>query len=146
METISRRWTLEEYLDYDDGTVTRYELVAGELGAMPSDSDLNNLIAVTLLLAIAQFVSPKLLRRGTEMVISGLRATTRIPDLLVLTEELASKLQGATRSMILLDMPPPAVAIEKISIATIVTSDRNMPRAASRNTGLSIPGKGKSSC
>jgi Uma2 family endonuclease len=115
MRTIAQRLTLEEYLAYDDGTDTRYELVAGELVAMPSESDLNNLIAIALLLAIAQFVPPKRLRRGTEIVISGVRTTSRIPDLLVLTEELASILKGATRSIILLDMPPPALAIEVVS-------------------------------
>lgn len=30
--------TLEEYLHYDDGTDTRYELVNGELIALPTES------------------------------------------------------------------------------------------------------------
>jgi len=115
MTTTTRHFTLAEYLDYDDGTDTRYELVAGELVVMPSESDINNLIAVTLMFALGQFVSPKLFRRGTEIVISGARATSRLPDLLVLTEELAALLKGANRSMILLDMPPPALVVEIVS-------------------------------
>lgn len=115
MTTTTRRFTLEDYLHYDDGTDTRYELVAGELVAMPSESDLNNLIAIALIFAFGQWVSPRLIRRGTEIVISGARATSRIPDLMVLTEELASLLQGLPRSMIMLDMPPPALVVEIVS-------------------------------
>lgn len=59
MTTTTRRMTLEEYLDYEDGTDTRYELVNGELAEVPSESDLNNEIAMILLFAIGQFVNPK---------------------------------------------------------------------------------------
>jgi Uma2 family endonuclease len=51
MTTATRKLTLEEYLAYDDGTDTRYELVDGELMAMPPESDKNNLIAIYLGLA-----------------------------------------------------------------------------------------------
>lgn len=34
MTIASQKMTLEEYLNYDDGTDTRYELVNGELIAM----------------------------------------------------------------------------------------------------------------
>ena len=115
MTTTTRYFTLAEYLDYDDGTDTRYELVAGELVVMPSESDLNNVIAIYLLAAFLPFVPVQHLRRGTEIVISGARATSRVPDLMVLTEELAAILKGATRSMILLDMPPPALVVEIVS-------------------------------
>ncbi|MBW4694731.1 MAG: Uma2 family endonuclease [Lyngbya sp. HA4199-MV5] len=69
MTTTTRRMTLEEYLDYDDGTDTRYELVNGELAEVPSESDLNNEIPMILLVAIGQFVNPRLLRRGTEILV-----------------------------------------------------------------------------
>lgn len=115
MTTTTRRFTLDDYLQYDDGTDAHYELVAGELVAMPSESDLNNMIAIALIFAFGQWVSPRLIRRGTEIVISGARATSRIPDLMVLSEELGSLLQGATRSMILLDMPPPTLVVEIVS-------------------------------
>lgn len=116
--TAHRRMTLEEYLDYDDGTDTRYELVNGELAQVPSESDLNNAIAMILLFAIGQFVHPKLLRRGTEIVVNGYRTTTRIPDLMVLTEELATALTGAKRSVVMPDMPPPALVVEIVSPGT----------------------------
>lgn len=111
----ARRFTLEEYLAYDDGTDKRYELVNGELIEMSSESDLNNQIAIFLLLAFAQFMTGRLLRRGTEIVVIGSHATSRVPDLMILTEESAAVLAGTTRSIILPDMPPPALVVEVVS-------------------------------
>jgi Uma2 family endonuclease len=112
MTTTSKRFTLVEYLAYDDGTDKRYELVNGELVEMPSESDLNNLIAIYLIGVFIQVVPIRLLRRGTEIVVSGSRATSRVPDLIVLTEELAAALTGTARSIIMPDMPPPALVVE----------------------------------
>ncbi|MDZ4871163.1 MAG: hypothetical protein CLLPBCKN_000551 [Chroococcidiopsis cubana SAG 39.79] len=112
MTTTSKRFTLVEYLAYDDGTDKRYELVNGELVEMPSESDLNNLIAIYLIGVFIQVVPISLLRRGTEIVVSGSRATSRVPDLIVLTEELAAALTGTARSIIMPDMPPPALVVE----------------------------------
>jgi Uma2 family endonuclease len=115
----NRQMTLEEYLNLDDGTDTRYELVNGELVEMPSESDLNNVIAIFLLLEFSRFVPARLLRRGTEIVTSGSRSTARIPDLMVLTEESANALAGAKRSILLPDMPPPALFVELVSPGTV---------------------------
>jgi Uma2 family endonuclease len=108
-------FTLEEYLAYNDGTDTRYELVNGELVEMPSESDLNNLIAIFLIAQFLQFVPVAYLRRGTEITVSGYRSTARIPDLMILTEESAAALRGASRSILLPDMPPPALVVEVVS-------------------------------
>jgi Uma2 family endonuclease len=110
--------TLEEYLNYDDGTDTRYELVNGELLEVPSESDLNNLIAIYLLSELLRFIPVRLLRRGTEVVVNGYRTTTRIPDLMVLTEDLAIALTEAKRSVVMPDMPPPALVVEIVSPGT----------------------------
>lgn len=115
MTTTTKLFTLAEYLAYDDGTDRWYELENGELREMPSESDLNNAIAIFLLLTFAKFVSGRLLRRGTEIAVSGSRATVRIPDLLILTEELATALTDTTRSIVLPDMPPPALVVEVVS-------------------------------
>ena len=118
MTTTTRRMTLEEYLDYDDGTDTRYELVNGELAEVLSESDLNNLIAVYLLAEFLRFIPVRLLRRVTEVVVNGYRTTTRIPDLMVLTEDLATALTGAKRSVVMPDMPPPVLVVEVVSPGT----------------------------
>jgi Uma2 family endonuclease len=115
MTTTTKLFTLAEYLEYDDGTDKRYELVNGKLIEMPSESDLNNAIAILLLLEFAQFIPGRLLRRGTEIVVSGSRVTTRVPDLLVLTEELVTALSGTPRSIITPDLPPPALVVEVVS-------------------------------
>jgi len=116
MTITSQKMTLEEYLNYDDGTDTHYELVNGELVVMPPESDLNQRIAIFLLIYFSQQGIPAYrLRVGTEMVVSGSRATTRLPDLMVLSEELATALEGASRSTITLDMPPPELVVEVVS-------------------------------
>jgi Uma2 family endonuclease len=118
MVVTAKRFTLAEYLAYNDGndgTDKRYELVNGELIEIPSESDLNNQIAIFLLLKFAQLIPSYLLRRGTEVVVSGYHATSRVPDLMVLTEDAAAALAGATRSILLPDMPPPALVVEVVS-------------------------------
>jgi Uma2 family endonuclease len=115
MTATTKKFTLAEYLDYDDGTDRRYELVNGELREMPSESDLNNQIAMYLISVLLQVVPIRLIRRGTEIAVSGSRATVRVPDLLVLTEELVTALAEFTRSLIMPDMPPPALVVEVVS-------------------------------
>ncbi|MFB2892186.1 Uma2 family endonuclease [Aerosakkonemataceae cyanobacterium BLCC-F50] len=116
MTIASLKMTLEEYLKFDDGTDTLYELENGELVAMPPESDLNQRIA-SLLFAffLNQGIPSYRLRIGTEIVVSGTRATTRFPDLIILSEELATALEGARRSTITLDMPPPLLVVEVVS-------------------------------
>ncbi|MBP0035108.1 MAG: Uma2 family endonuclease [Roseofilum sp. Belize BBD 4] len=108
--------SLEEFLNYDDGTDTVYQLEDGELVVMPPESYLNQRIAVALLIYFAQIgIAPECLLIKTEVVVSGMRPTLRVPDLLVLSEEGAQSLQGASRSTISLEMPPPQLVVEVVS-------------------------------
>ncbi len=104
--------TLEEYLSYDDGTDRRYELVDGELLEMPTESFENINIAKFLLFELAKSVPLVLIAYNTEVEVSGKRATCRVPDLLLHTEESVAALVGTTRNLITRDMPPPALVIE----------------------------------
>jgi Uma2 family endonuclease len=108
--------TLEEYLNYDDGTDTRYELVNGELIAMPPESTLNLRIATFLLAHFLQLGVPfyRLVMKA-QIAVSGARATAREPDLMVLSEETAIALQGAPQCLITHDMPPPMLVVEVVS-------------------------------
>ncbi|WP_349262869.1 Uma2 family endonuclease [Allocoleopsis sp.] len=116
MMLTSEKMTLEEYLNFDDGTDTLYELVNGELVVMPPESELNRRIAMFLLICFSQQgIPPYRLTQKTEMVVSGVRATTRFPDLMVLSEELATALEGASRSTVMMDMPPPLLVVEVVS-------------------------------
>jgi Uma2 family endonuclease len=108
--------TLEEYLNYDDGTDTRYELVDGKLIAMPTESDLNECIASFLFAYFLQTGVPYYcLRIGTQISVSGARATARQPDLMILSEEAATVLEGAKQALITHDMPPPLLVVEVVS-------------------------------
>ncbi len=111
--------TFEEYLAYDDGSDTRYELVDGALVAMPPESSENNQIAKGLFFELAKYVPLALLaHKDTEIEVSGRRARCRIPDLLVHSEESLAALAGASRATLTRDMPPPALVIEVVSPGT----------------------------
>ncbi len=108
--------SLEDFFNYDDGTDARYELENGRLLFMPSESEINRRIATFLLVYFAQRGIPfYCLCIGTEIAVSGMRATVRVPDLMVLTEELAQVMEGASRSIVMLDMPAPQLVIEVVS-------------------------------
>ena len=116
MTITTEVFTLEAYLDREHKSEKHYELVAGNLTEMPPESPQNAEIAIKLLLIFAQFVVPRLLRcKDTEIVVSGSRSTVRLPDLMVLTEELADNLYLTKRSTITSDMPPPALVVEVVS-------------------------------
>jgi Uma2 family endonuclease len=108
--------SFDDYLAYDDGTDNRYELVDGELVAMPPESPINNAIARGLLLELLKYFSLALIaHKDTEVEVSGRRARCRLPDLLVHTEESLAALVGTKRATITRDMPPPALVVEVVS-------------------------------
>ncbi len=116
MTVTSVKMTLAEFLDYDDGTDTLYELENGELIPMPSESEINRRIAMFLLAYFLQLGIPYYrLTMKTEVAVSGSRVSVRVPDLLVLSEDLAMALEGASRSIVLMDMPPPLLVVEVVS-------------------------------
>jgi len=45
VQGLSKKLTFEEYLNYSDKTNNRYELIDGELIALPPESEPNNFIA-----------------------------------------------------------------------------------------------------
>lgn len=107
--------TMEDYLAYDDGTDTRYELVDGELVEMPTESQVNVGIAKYLLFELAKHVPIALIALATEVEVSGRRAKSRLPDLMIHSEESYAALSGGKRAILLRDMPPPALVIEVVS-------------------------------
>jgi Uma2 family endonuclease len=116
MTIAPKTMTLEEYLNYDDDTDTLYELVNGELLVMPPESFHNQSIAIFLLLFLSKLGIPRhLLKVKVEIVVTGGRATVRVPDLTVLSENLATELQQTNRATVLLDMPPPNLVVEVVS-------------------------------
>ena len=116
MTLATTKLTLSEYLSYDDGSENCYELEHGELLLMPFESELNRRIAVFLLIYFSQQGIPAArLTMKTELAVSGASVSVRVPDLMVLSSELATILAGATRSIILFEMPPPQLVVEVVS-------------------------------
>ena len=108
--------TLAEFLAYDDGTDCLYELENGELIQMSFESEINRRIAMFLTIYFSQQGIPSdRLTMKTEIAVSGTRVSVRAPDLMVLSEELTTELEGATRSIVLMDMPPPSLVVEVVS-------------------------------
>jgi Uma2 family endonuclease len=115
MISTTTQLTLEEYLAYDDGTDNRYELEDGKLVIMPPESDRNNLIALCLLAEFLKLVPIQLIRhKDTEIVVTGNRTRVRMPDLMILTEELLAAI-GGRRATITPDMPSPVLVVEVVS-------------------------------
>lgn len=136
--TATRKLTLEEYLVYDDGTDTKYELIDGELVEMPPESDRNNLISLYLLVEFFKFIPIKLIRhKDTEIVVTGNRTRVRFPDLIILTEELFAAIDGR-RATITQDMPPPALVVEVVSPGK-VNEDRDYRYKRSEYAARGIP-------
>lgn len=136
MTTLTKKLTLEEYLAYDDGTDTKYEFVDGDLVEMPPESDRNNLIALYLLTEFLKFVPIRLIRhKDTEIVVTGNRI--RIPDLMILTEELFAAIAGK-RATVTQDMPSPALVVEVVSPGK-VNEDRDYRYKRSEYAARGIP-------
>lgn len=113
----ARPLTFEEYLYYDDGTDNRYELVNGELIALPPESGENDFLATWLQFQLSRLIDLKLIRVHTcELQVPVVRAGdpfNRYPDLVVLRDNHLPLIQK--RLTITLDMPPPQLVIEVVS-------------------------------
>ncbi|MDF5732230.1 MAG: Uma2 family endonuclease [Rhizonema sp. PD38] len=108
--------TIEEYLDYADGTDTRYELVNGVLIEMPPESRLNHKIASFLFGSFIKLgISLELLTIGVQIAVVSQEATVRQPDFVVLSQDCADALEGAKSDIITTVMPVPSLVVEVVS-------------------------------
>lgn len=107
--------TIEEYLDYDDGTDKRYELVNGELIELPNENPINNTIAMLLVSYFLQLsISPYRLAIGHQIEVESSEVSARQPDLIVHTEASIRALLSGDR-IIRLEMPAPLLVVEVVS-------------------------------
>jgi Uma2 family endonuclease len=110
-----RRMSLEEYLTYDDGTDTRYELVDGVLVEMGTEAPLNPVIAVFLMFVFADLGVPrKNLIIGHQVGVSQSKATARQPDLIVHTPESKAAIMKDGK-LLRAQQPAPALVVEVVS-------------------------------
>ncbi|MBF2073421.1 MAG: Uma2 family endonuclease [Synechococcales cyanobacterium C42_A2020_086] len=109
----TQKLTVADYLALDDAFEGRREFVDGEILEMPPESNLNAQISVFLLVTLAQLVPvPWLRHKDVELVVAG---RVRMPDLVVLGEDLAAVLLASERNTITEAMPAPLLVVEVVS-------------------------------
>ena len=117
--------TFEDYLDYDDGSDRRYELVDGEIVELPPESPENDFLALNLRDLLITLVRRQLIRVHTcEIEVPVLKPrepANRYPDLVILRAEHLD-LMGR-RLTIKSDMPPPRLIVEVVSPGTETTEN-----------------------
>ena len=125
--TVQQRMTLEEYLDYDDGTDTRYELEDGILLEMSAEQPLNPCIAIFLLTTFLQSLGVPfyLLAIGHQIEVRSTYATCRQPDLVVHTPESDAAILSGIR-VLNLGTPAPLLVVEVAS--STLTDGRSRKR------------------
>lgn len=110
--------SINEYLEYDDGTDSRAELVDGLLVEMAPENPINSTIASFLFAIFLEIRIPYYrLAIGHQIATSSSKVTARQPDLVVHTEESAAAIL-AGGSLLLPEMPPPLLVIEIVSSST----------------------------
>ena len=113
--TVQQRMTLEEYLDYDDGTDTRYELEDGILVDMSGEHPLNSCIATMLIFLFNDLgIARRLLAIGHQIEVRSTYVTCRQPDLVVHTPESDAAILSGLR-VLNLGTPEPLLVIEVAS-------------------------------
>jgi Uma2 family endonuclease len=114
-----RRLSLEEFLTYDDGTDTRYELVDGVLVEMSTESTINLQIAVFLIQYFALLgFGPRSIGIKQNIVVPSRFVTARDPDLILHSEASAQAIKGRSHACLTLSDPNPLLVIEIASPGT----------------------------
>ncbi len=119
-----RRMTLKEYLTYDDGTDTQYELENGVLVPMGTESTGNTSIATLLMFAFGALGIPYYcLATKHKIEVRGDYATSRYPDLTVHSSESYAAIDGRKEACVELTDPSPMLVIEVVSPGTESTKN-----------------------
>lgn len=116
MTQAKTRLSFEEYLGYDDGTDTRYELVNGVLVEMGAESSLNLDIAFFLGICLVQMGTPRShIGFKTLIAVDSTKVTAREPDLVVHSEASKSAIAAEKQAFLRTEMPAPLAVIEVVS-------------------------------
>lgn len=142
IQAKDRKLTFEEYLNCEDSTDNRYELIDGELITLPPESPINDFIPNYLFLVFAtnQLVLPALIRPHTceiqVPIIDPSYPANCYPDLVILREE--HLVLATNRMTVTLDMPPPQLVVEVVSPGR-VGRERDYDRKRAQYAARSIP-------
>ena len=108
--------TIEDYLNYDDGTDQRYELVNGELVELPNEDPRNLMIARFLLVYFIQMgLSIERVGDKQQIAVVSSEVTARDPDLTVHSEASAAAILTQKQALLDLNMPNPLLVVEVVS-------------------------------
>jgi len=131
MVIATKKLTFAEYLQYDDGTNTRYELVEGELIPMSVGTGRHGAISKFLerlfdeeSRRIGQPWTAQRFAVGVRSPRGGRWDTSRIPDVTVLPQEQWSELANR-EAVIELNAPAPILVVEVVSPSTQTTDYRH---------------------
>jgi Uma2 family endonuclease len=121
---VKQRYTLTEWLTYNDGSDTRYELLDGELKPMSLGTGKHGKITKLLERALDTEIARLGLEWTAERFSIGVQSprgsrwdTGRIPDLAVVTLQQWEQLQNR-EAVIALNEPPPILVMEVTSPST----------------------------
>ncbi len=124
MTLIRTHLTLDQYLNYDDGTDTTYELVDGELVAMTLGMGQHGEIADFLNSGFRQEIKRLGQPWVSKQMVIGIQSprgsrwdTVRIPDVVVLSTSQWRQMQNR-EAIITLNEPPPLLVVEIVSEST----------------------------
>ncbi len=141
--TATSLFTFDEYLTYEDGTDTRYELFRGELVAMGQPrgqhAEIMRFCERHIETAIEQAGFAWVVRQaaiGVRVPQVGRRDTSRVPDLCVVP---TTQWEGLLNreAVIELDEPAPLLVIEVVSTGT-ATTDHRHKRAEYNIVGIPV--------
>jgi len=134
MAIVTQKLTFEEYLAYDDGTDTRYELVDGELVPMSLGTGKHGGVAEFINDQFRDQIKRRELPWTSKQMTVGVRSprgrswdTSRIPDVTVLALEQWEAMSNR-EAVINLNEPPPILVVEVVSTST-KTDDYRSKRA-----------------
>ncbi len=129
--TASKLLTFEDWLTYEDGTDTRYELERGVLSEMGQakgrHGDIMELLSNQFKAEIPQMGYPWISKMGGQVAVRvpqiGRRDTSRVPDVVVLPLE-QWEAMADREAVIELNEPPPPLVVEVVSTGTEITDHR----------------------
>jgi Uma2 family endonuclease len=143
MTTTNKIVTFEEYLKYDDGTDTRYELERGELITMGQGrgqhGEIIHFLERSLTAEIERLGLNWVARQaavGVRIPQVGRRDTSRVPDVTVLPLEQWKNLRNK-EAVIELDEDPPLLVVEVVSAGT-ESRDHRAKRAEYNIIGIPV--------
>ena len=121
----NRLMTLDEYLTYDDGTDTHYELENGTLVEMSTENPLNNTLIFFLISHLIMMgIPPYRFANGHAIQVISDYASVRIPDLVDHSEaSIKAILQDS--QLLRLDAPAPILVVEAVSSSNTDKASRD---------------------